>query len=163
MNRSYLLVPRLLVVLVACIVLRSPGVITVNQSATLKGELTINPLKWRVITCGTNPRESTMSTLFGNDIAVEYSRRHGEGHYPPGSMLALVTWQQQEDDRWFGARMPGQTKSMETVAIPMSEGGQPSYSYQEYKGSPLMKTQSNEARANARAVYLLSLRAAVMP
>jgi hypothetical protein len=78
-------------------------------------------------------------------------------------MLTLVTWQQQEDSRWFGARMPAQTKSVETVSVGLSEGGRASYSYQEYEGSPLLKTTLGENRANARVAYLLSQRAAVMP
>ena len=163
MNRSYLLFPALLVVLANCSVSRSTSVVTPDQRARLNGELDMNPLQWRVITCGTNPRESTMATLFGNDVAVQYSRRHGEGDYPSGSMLALVTWQQQEDSRWFGARMPAQTKTVEMLVVSSSAGGQPAYSYQEYEGSPLLKTTSGETRANARVAYLLSQRAAVMP
>ncbi len=50
-----------------------------NVRARLSGDTLVNPLKWSVITCGTNPQEATMSTLFGNDIAVHYARTHSDG------------------------------------------------------------------------------------
>ncbi len=47
---------------------------TLNQSASLVGELPANPLQWKVITSAVNHADSTMSTLYGNDLAVKYAR-----------------------------------------------------------------------------------------
>ena len=164
MNRLFLLTMPVVLLLVAdCTVSRSEGGAMLKNRAAISGELPVNPLQWRVITCGTDPRESTMSTLFGNDAAVRYTRRHSEGNYPQGSMLALVTWRQQDDDRWFGARLPAETQSVEMLTVGVSETGQPLYSYEEYGGSPLKKLRAVDTRAKSRVAYLLSQRAAVMP
>ncbi len=163
MSRFYLLVFTVCLALVGCPNPNSPGTATTNQKAMLNGELITNPLKWRVITCGANPNESTMSTVFGNDIAIQYSRRYAEGNYPAGSMLSLVTWWQQDDTRWFGARMPAETKSVELVTVGTSEIGQLSYAYQKYESSPLKRVAVVENQAGLRVAYILSQRAAVMP
>ena len=120
-------------------------------------------LRWSVITVGANPGESTMSTLFGNDIAVEYSRKESAGNYPPGSVLSFVTWQRQEDGRWFGARMPARVKSVEFVEFTSSEEGRSAVRYRLYSGYPLKQTESPAPQADARVRRLVSLRAAVMP
>jgi hypothetical protein len=84
--------------------------------------------------------------------------------YPAGSVLSLVTWTQTEDTRWFGARIPSQVKSAEFVIVTGATEGQRSYSYEEYEGTPLKKSSSQDgATPTQRAAYLLSQRAAVMP
>ena len=136
---------------------------TLNTSAALTGEIPIDPLQWRVITLGADPRRSAMFTLFGNDVAIRHSRTSMGRNYPNGSGLALVTWQQQEDSRWFGGRVPAQVKSVEFVTVRASEKGRPSNLYRTYAGFPLRETTIPNSQALARAAYLLSLRAAVMP
>jgi hypothetical protein len=141
------------------------GVVTssINQRAGLTGALPWNPLQWRVITSSVNKQASTMSTLYGNDLAVRCARS-GEGEYPAGSVLSVVTWTQQDDDHWFGAKIPGPVKSVEFVSVTRGPNNQPSYSYENYQGSPLRKTTASDGQPDgARAAYLLSRRAAVMP
>jgi Haem-binding domain/Cytochrome P460 len=144
---------------------KRPGsvVSTSNGLATLAGDIDVDPLRWNVVTCGADPRDSTMSTLYGNDIAVQYSRTHAEGTYPVGAALALVTWHQQDDGNWFGAKMPAETKSMELVTVSASGNGGTSYRYKRYEGSPLKEVTSSESQADERTAYIRSRRAAVMP
>jgi hypothetical protein len=139
-----------------------------NQSASLAGDfaagLPANPLQWKVITSESSKTDSTMSTLYGNDLAVQYARMHAEHNYPAGAVLSFVTWTQREDPRWFGARIPATVKSVEFVTVGTAADGQLSYSYQEYGGAPLKKLSADDGlNPNDRAVYLLSQRAAVMP
>ena len=129
-----------------------------NQDAALVGDLPSNPLQGRVITSWINKRDSTMSTLYGNDVAVQYARTNAETMYPAGSVLSVVTWSQQEDPRWFGAKIPQKVGSVEFVAVT----GPGSYTYQRYEGSPLKKVEDSVA-PNDRGAYVLSQRAAVMP
>ena len=137
---------------------------TFNQSASLVGTLPANPLQWKVITSMIDQEDSTMSTLYGNDLAVGYVRTHSQNDYPAGSQLSLVTWTQQEDPRWFGAKIPEAVKSVEFVTVGSAQDGRPSYSYVKYEGSPLQKSvDQKSATPNERAAYLLSQRAAVMP
>jgi hypothetical protein len=90
---------------------------TVNQNASPVGNLPAIPLQWKVVTSAVNTEDSTMSTLYGNDVAAGYARTNSQHNYPNGSMLSLVTWTQREDDRWFGAAIPDQVKSVEFVSV----------------------------------------------
>jgi hypothetical protein len=131
-----------------------------NQDAALAGDLPSNPLKGRVITSWINKRDATMSTLYGNDVAVQYARTSAEMQYPAGAVLSVVTWSQQEDPRWFGAKIPQRAKAVEFVTVT----GPGAYSYERYEGTPLKKVASGEGvDSKERADYLLAQRAAVMP
>ncbi|WP_263416955.1 cytochrome P460 family protein [Terriglobus albidus] len=110
-----------------------------------------NPRSGRVITSWVNPG-GTMTTLYGDDAAVNYARSHADGAYPAGAKLGAVTWKQQEDARWFGGRIPAQVASVEIVTA----GG----SYARYEGSPLTAVPGDDTQ---RAQFLLHQRAAVMP
>jgi hypothetical protein len=105
-----------------------------------------------------------MWTLYGNDLAVDYARTHSQHDYPAGSQISLVTWTQREDPRYFGARIPGEVKSVEFVVVGAAPDGRSSYSYSAYEGPSLVKVPALASMApNDRSTYLLSQRAAVMP
>ena len=105
-----------------------------------------------------------MYTVFGNDKAIEYARNHAQSDYPAGSVIALVTWTQQEDPRWFGGNIPKAPKSVEFVTVSAGSDQKASYKYEEYEGSPLKKISARESpTTEGRAAYLIAQRAAVMP
>jgi hypothetical protein len=137
-----------------------PATSTINEQAALTGQLPYNPLAWKVITSSVNQRSATMSTLYGNDIAVQYARTNADRTYPTGSVLALVTWAQREDPHWFGAKIPSTVQSVEFVTIQDAAGASPTYEH--YQGSPLTRTAASDNDAN-RITYLTAQRAAVMP
>lgn len=146
----------------------NPRVATkVNREASLTGGLPWNPLEGKVITSWIDSHNSTMATLFGNDVAVQYARSSAQQDYPAGSKLAVVTWGQQEDARWFGGRIPEAPKSVEFVTITLDSSGHRAllYSYEDYEGRPLQRISSQQGSSppNERAAYLLAQRAAVMP
>jgi hypothetical protein len=147
--------------LAGCSEKTNPRVVTrLNQDAALVGELPSNPLQGKVITSWINKQDATMSTLFGNDVAVQYARTNAGRLYPAGSVLSVATWSQQEDPRWFGGNIPQRAKAVEFVAVT----GPGTYTYQRYEGSPLKKVASVEGSdPKDRAAYLLAQRAAVMP
>jgi hypothetical protein len=136
-----------------------PAVSVVNKQAALAGQLPHNPLAWKVITSSVNERNGTMSTLYGDDVAVQYARSNSGGTYPASSVLALVTWAQRDDPHWFGARIPSNAKSVEFVSF-TADGAKPSY--ERYEGPPLSRAASSDADGS-RVNYLVSQRAAVMP
>jgi hypothetical protein len=139
---------------------------TVNQSAGLVGRLPENPLEWEVITSAVDKKKSTMSTLYGNNTAVQYARTNTGSEYPAGSTIALVTWSQRADDRYFGARIPEAAISVEFVFFAQTPAaGQPRYSYERYEGTPLQRTskQQSESSSRERTEYLIAQRAAVLP
>ncbi len=107
---------------------------------------------------------STMSTLYGNDLAVDYARAHSDHNYPDGSVLALVTWTQQNDPRWYGAKIPARVSSVELLTVGALPDGHATYSYQEYAGAPLKQASAEQtATPSGRAQFLLAQRAAVLP
>jgi hypothetical protein len=135
-----------------------------NRTATLLGDLPYQPLQWRVITSSVDKAKSTMSTLYGNDAAVTQARTSPAEAYPPGAVLCLVTWQQQEDRHWFGGRIPGPLQSVEFVTAGASSVTQPAYSYQAYEGTPLTKVPAvDPATTQARIDAIVGQRASVMP
>lgn len=155
----YFLIAALSLSLGGCSDKTNPRVETkLNQDAALISDLPSNPLQGRVITSWINRKDSTMSTLYGNDVAADYARTNAAKMYPAGSVLSVVTWSQQEDPRWFGAKIPQKVQSVELVAVT----GPGVYTYQRYEGSPLKRVEDGAA-PNDRAAYALSQRAAVMP
>jgi cytochrome P460 len=138
-----------------------------NQQAALTGDLPLNPLQGKVITSWIDKSDTqhpTMSTLYGNDVAIQFARANASQNYPAGSVLSLVTWNQQEDERWFGGNIPASAKSVEIVSVTATPDHNPSYAYERYEGKPLKKTllESGET-TGADAKNLLSQRAAVLP
>ena len=132
---------------------------TFNQGAALVGELPMNPLAWRVISSAVDAGSGTMSTLFGNDVAVAYARTHTQHDYPSGSVLSFVTWTQAEDPRWFGAKIPSQVKSVEFVTVGGGGNGQDQYSYQGVHGQSTKKTADRPLGVPPeRIAYFLSIR-----
>jgi cytochrome P460 len=134
-----------------------------NQQAALAGALPHNPLQWKVITSSLNRGNSTMSTLYGNDIAVQYARSNADHNYPPGAVLSLVTWGERDDPHWFGARIPSDVKSVEFVTVIVTQG-KVSDTYAKYQGSPLKQIPiSDNSSVRAQIDDLLTQRAAVVP
>jgi len=118
---------------------------TLNESASLSGDLPVNPLKWKIITSVVDKKNSTLSTLYGNDVAVQYARSNAQQAYPEGSKLALVTWTEADDPRWFGAKIPERVKAVEFVFVKLNPEGRVSYTYQKYEGSPLKMTSLEQS------------------
>jgi hypothetical protein len=101
---------------------RSNGREVVNNGAILPQSVPYQPLAWNAITMYVDPHVHTMATLYGNDEAMQTARPHGSRSgrspaYPPGAVLALVTWAQRDDPHWFGARIPDAPQSIEFVQV----------------------------------------------
>lgn len=149
----------------ACTSTNARVVTQMNDLAQLDGETPAagDPLQWKVITSGLNTKEATMYTLYGNDSAVQYARAFAQQRYPEGSTLALVTWQRQEDVRWFGAEIPASPKSVEVLQVIRPIKGGSAMAYRFYGGRPLKEERVSQEQIGTGVSHLLSLRAAVMP
>jgi hypothetical protein len=163
MRAPVLLATASLLAMAGCQATNSRLVTKLNTDAAIASNIPMNPLNWRVITSGVDRKNSTMFTVFGNAAAVQYARTNAGLDYPAGSAIALATWHQQEDSRWFGAKIPARVMSVEFVDVrrPLNDG--PSSLYRVYEGSPLKETTDSKRQTEQRAAYILSLRAAVMP
>ena len=137
-----------------------------NKQAQVPNSLPFDPLQWRVITSGADKPTSTMWTLYGNDAAVDYARASATPYnYPAATVLALVTWSQQDDPHWFGAEIPGPIKSVEFVQFLTEQpNGKTTAGYTVYEGAPLAKApDADAATQSARIAAISTLRASVMP
>src|SRR5258707_650782 len=88
-KNTYLLGAVLLVSILGCAGDEAGISATMNELATLVGELPANPLQGKVITSAVSPGDSTMSTLYGNDLAARCARTNLKHDYPSGAVLSL--------------------------------------------------------------------------
>jgi heme-binding protein/cytochrome P460 len=123
------------------------------------------PLAWNAITMYVDPNTHTTATLYGNDTAQQAHGAAGSAptaapRYPPGSVLALVTWAQRDDPHWFAARIPDLPQSVEFVQVPAA--GQTT-SYRSFAGPSLAEAQPASSLATQRASFILGLVPASLP
>ena len=90
-----------------------------NESASVNSleDLPENPLLLNAITMSIHPKDSSMTVLYANDLAYNYTKTSEEGNYPAGSVLYLVIWQLQADEQWFGANIPGRIKKIKRIVF----------------------------------------------
>jgi hypothetical protein len=162
MKLNHLLSAFLLLSMVGCAHRPSSSEL-INKEAALVGDLPFTPLQWKVICSSISRRDRTMATLYGNDLAVNHAREGLQASYPQGSELSLVTWSQQADKHWFGARMPAAVRSVEFVSVDYDSSQRPLLSYEEFRGAPLRKVPPVTSAVNSRIAYILGQSASVMP
>lgn len=113
----------------------------------------------KVITSSINRKKATMSTLYGNDQAFQHAVKSADSSYPTGSVLALVTWKQQEDQHWFGANIPGELQSIELVKVTGTTA-----TYEQFSGAALTPASNSDTTlVNKRTRYILDEKPAVTP
>ncbi|MNI15284.1 hypothetical protein D3C81_595680 [compost metagenome] len=118
-NTSYIVAALLLTLLVGC-AQQNPtthAVLGLKESAAIHelADLPENPLLLHGITSRIQPKDGTLSTLYGNTIAYDHAHTKGAGNYPAGAVLYYVTWQSEADKQWFGANVPALIKTVEQV------------------------------------------------
>ncbi|TVT43285.1 hypothetical protein FNT36_04130 [Hymenobacter setariae] len=132
-----------------------------NKAASLPTTFNFSMLGLRVLTTFINRRQATTATLYGNDRARQ-AALGGTGAAQPGEVLALLTWRQQADPNWFGARIPGALQSLELLRTGPGSMGRPAVSYQYFTGKDLTQ-RADTLGQQARIAYLLAQRPAVLP
>lgn len=134
----------------------------VNQEASLPSSFDFNKLGLKVITSSINNKKHTMSTLYGNELALKSAAQGRSKGLQPGEVMALITWNQQEDDRWFGANIPGNLHSLELIKTVPIKGGKASINYQRFDGDKL--TLNPDTVHNQESIkYIFDQRPSVMP
>jgi len=113
----------------------------------------LRPMMGKVITTVAHPGEGSMSTLYGNDVAIKDARA-GKA-YSAGAVVTLVTWEQRDDPHWFGGRIPAAVRSVEVIKY-----GEASDTYSAYNGAGV-EIKNNSGLERER--YIVGLKAAVLP
>jgi mono/diheme cytochrome c family protein len=134
-----------------------------DRAAALVANLPHQPLRWTPITMFVDPRAHTMSTLFGNDVAIKSASARSASpavpSYEQGAVLALVTWFQRDDPHWFGARIPDNPASVEFVTVERRD----SSSYRRFDGPNLSEARPSSTVVVQRTSFLLKLKPASLP
>ena len=129
----------------------------INSKASLPSTFRLSELHQKVITSLINKKAGTMSILYGTEHfknATEESNLN-----EPGNSFTLVTWQQQDDAHWFGARIPGELVSAETVNI----GNHTNFvTYQKFTGKNLLLSADTTGQ-NERIHFILTQKPSIIP
>ncbi|RFZ84209.1 hypothetical protein DYU05_00840 [Mucilaginibacter terrenus] len=132
----------------------------INKKASLPQTFSLSDLHQKVITSFINNKEHTTGILYGNEQAYSASN-HTLAKKIPGASYTLVTWRQQDDPHWFGARIPGNLISAEKLTW-ISRDGITTYQYQKFSGKDLSKL-ADTTGSGEHIRFILSQKASVMP
>jgi len=132
----------------------------INNKASLPASFKLSELHQKVITSFINKNDRTTSILYGNEKAW-LAANTGRQSETPGESFTLVTWRQQDDPHWFGARIPGDLLSAETLTF-TGQNTAPAYDYQKFSGKELAKVADTTGRT-ARITFILSQKTSVVP
>lgn len=132
-----------------------------NEAASLPASFHFDKLGLNVLATSINRRQATTATLYGNDLARQVALG-GTGAAQPGEVLALLTWQQQADPNWFGARIPSALQSLELLRTELGSTGRPAVIYQCFTGKDLT-LRADTLHQQERIAFLLAQKPAVLP
>ena len=132
----------------------------INTKASFPDSLSFSPAGLKVITSFINKKLGTMSTLYGNSLALQKAIAFNK-ELMGGELFTLVTWKQQPDAHWFGANIPGDLQSVEVVKT-NSNGATVVINYQRYEGKTLL-LNSDTLYKGERIKFMLDQRPSVMP
>lgn len=137
----------------------SRELINVNASLQQNAELKENPLLMHPIVSSVQPKDSTMSTLYGNDTAFNYVKKNFNSDYPQNAVLYEVVWKQKPDALWFGGNIPKEIKSVEKITF----GDKGTAVYEIFQGKPLKRVKPFANTKISRKDFIISQKMAVSP
>jgi hypothetical protein len=134
-----------------------------NAAASLPASFDFEAQGLHVVSSLINKKQGTMSTLYGNAAGRAHATAAPAGAYPAGLVLALVTWRQQPDPRWYGAKIPANLQTVELVKT-VPAAASPAVRYQLFRGPDLQPaTPADTLQQSQRAAYILAQQASVIP
>jgi hypothetical protein len=121
-------------------------------------EFEFNDSGLKVITSSVNEKAGTMSILYGNEPALNYSIK-GNGNHVTGEVFKQVTYKQQAHEFWYGSRINGALQQVETInTIQQGANIIPVYAIKRYGDG----TAESEDRST-RIKFILGQQASVFP
>lgn len=113
----------------------------------------------KTITTFINAQNHTTSTLYGNKEAYESLLNSDSVNNK--KILVLITWKQQDEPKWFGAKIPGSLISIETLKTDTNFKDKRNISYGLLPGGNSHDGKPDQA--DKRINDILALQPAVMP
>jgi len=130
-----------------------------NDIASLPSALIFSKSGLKVINSSINKAQGTMSTLYGNQLAL-INFKSDSNKLAPGEVIELITWKQQADEHWFGANIPGNLQALEVIKTGL--GPLASTTYYRFLGRTL-KPDNDTTKNQSRINYIFEQKASVMP
>jgi Haem-binding domain/Cytochrome P460 len=106
-----------------------------NAAAAWPADVSVNPRELGAIGASFDAAGGSIAITFGNALARQYARARGEETYAAGAVFARVSWSEQEDRQWFGARIPGSPRLVEVVKLVAGDQGGVDPRYESFDGS----------------------------
>lgn len=131
-----------------------------NEKARLPVSFNFDSLKLKVMASFINAKLGTISLLYANSPVIKNSYKVKRSH-SAGEVMALITWKQQPDTNWFGARIPGALQTLELIEI-IADPSHPIITYKRYRGRNLLIDKDTLGQLT-RTKYILELQPSVMP
>jgi hypothetical protein len=132
----------------------------INTRASFQESGKFSTAGLKIITSFINKKAGTMSTLYGNALALKKSMDLNKA-LAGSELFTLVTWKQQPDEHWFGANIPGDLQSVEVLKI-SPDGVDIVKNYQRYEGKEFV-LNSDTLYKSERIKFILDQRPSVMP
>ena len=133
-----------------------------NTRASLPDSFNFKSKGLHVITSSINKRENTTAVLYGNAAAQKFARAAVPAD-SVGVVMTLVTWNQEDDGRWFGARIPGDLLCAETVTI-TGKPAAPQIKFELFNGALLKRETDTDGIDTAQRIkYILGQKASILP
>ena len=131
-----------------------------NEKAEMPSTFKFDTLGLKVMATSINKKAGTMSTLYANPLALK-NTISGAKNQEAGEVLTLITWKQQEDIHWFGARIPGDLLSAELIKT-TGKADNVITAYKKYEGKELTAIQDTTHQQD-RINYIFAQQPSVMP
>ena len=132
----------------------------INAKASLPYSAKFSTAGLKVITSFIDKKAGTMSTLYGNEPALQKATSLNQSMVRD-ALFKLVTWKQQPDEHWFGADIPGDLQSVEILKTAPG-GDSVVVNYQRYQGKTFV-LNTDTLHQSERIKFILSQRPSVMP
>jgi len=133
-----------------------------NTKASLPASFNFKNKGLHVITSSVNKRENTTAVLYGNAAAQKFAATTAPTD-SIGVLMTLVTWNQEDDERWFGGRIPGDLLCAETVTITGTPAA-PQIKFELFNGALLTRETNTDSVDTAQRIkYILGRKASILP
>ena len=121
----------------------------INEKAAVPKAFSWNPQGFKVINTTFNRKLGTTATLYGKYETGRETR-------------VLLTWKQEEDPHWLGARIPGKFLSAEQLQVQKQDSNGADTTYVRFQdgGNSVNKSSNSDKE---RIQYILALQPAITP
>lgn len=154
---KYFIVAACCTIISSCDIPTSPEEL-INRKASLPSSFSLSDLHQKVISSFSNKKENTTSILYG-DPSAEIAIKDQAPMKAPVFLFTLITWRQQADPHWFGAKIPGDLISVERLSKTANNA---SIAYQKLSGKELVRVRDTTGNFG-RIKFILSQKPLILP